>query len=361
MHTTNRSLEGLRGIAALIVVLYHMAILSPYAGVIQNGYLSVDLFFVLSGYVICSAYGSRLTNSHEVSRFLIRRFGRLWPLHVISFVLYYALLCLHSVLSKQPAVLPTMAEFASLLTMTTGFNLFDHNIGNVVTWSAGDELYVYALFAAVCMTLRKRSSVFFAVLSIIGFVIILRVDAESCLNHGPCNDLTYSFGWARCLTSYFLGALLARHKDALNFLTSPQWQIVGAVATLALVQFAAVVPAIAFAAPIVFALLIASLTRDRGPMATLLRTRPMQYLGEVSYALYLSHSIFGIYFVNLVFLPARNHFAWQAACCAGYIFASLALAHFLHRYIEVPVRERINAWGDSYRGHEVSALLHNSK
>lgn len=357
MHTTNRSLEGLRGVAALVVVIFHMEIVSAWSGVIQNGYLSVDLFFVLSGYVIGSAYAPRLTNIREVLRFLIRRVGRLWPLHVVSFVLFYGLLCMHSVMSRQPVVVPSPAEFVSLLTMTNGFNLFDHNIGNSVSWSAGDELYVYVLFAVICMALRMRASLLFAALMITGFAIAFRVNADSCFTHGACYDMTYSFGWARCLAGYFLGALLARHADALHFLTSPKWQVIAALGALVLLQLTAVAPALAFAAPIVFGLLVASLARDCGPVARLLSKRPLQYLGEVSYALYMSHAIFRVYFVNLVDIPGHRNWVWQTACCAGFLFASFALAHFFHRYIEIPLRERIYALADKLPSVRRSATI----
>ncbi|MFX1695295.1 acyltransferase family protein [Paraburkholderia sp. A1RI-2L] len=361
MHTTNRSLEGLRGTAALLVVLFHMKILSAYSGVVQNGYLCVDLFFVLSGYVICSAYASRVTNSREVFRFVVRRIGRLWPLHVLSSVLFYGLLSLHAVTSHQPVLVPTLAEFVSLLTMTNGFNLFDHNIGNSVSWSAGDELYVYVVFAVTCIALRVRAFVLFAAFAIIGALIAFRINADYCFTHGACYDMTYSFGWARCLAGFFLGALVARHGNALHLVTSQKCQVIAAVGALVLLQIAAVVPPLAFGAPVVFGLLVASLARDSGPVAGLLRKRPLQYLGEVSYALYLSHAVFLVYFINMVDVPGHQ-LAWRAGCCAGFLFASFALAHFLHRYIEIPLREQIYAFAEkmpAIRGRNETGLAAN--
>src|SRR5262249_8257931 len=83
-----KSLEGGRGLAALIVALFHLKIGIDHFSVVRNGYLFVDLFFVLSGYVICSAYSAKLNTVVDCQSFLIRRFGRLFPLLVFSTVVY---------------------------------------------------------------------------------------------------------------------------------------------------------------------------------------------------------------------------------------------------------------------------------
>src|SRR5258708_32734760 len=78
-----QALDGWRGIAALWVALYHSPFYGHLYGVplVRNAYLFVDLFFVLSGFVISHAYADRLGDGKAVLVFLIRRFGRLWPLH----------------------------------------------------------------------------------------------------------------------------------------------------------------------------------------------------------------------------------------------------------------------------------------
>ena len=77
------TLESLRGIAALIVVVYHAVWLNPVtqSRFFSNGALMVDFFFVLSGFVICHSYGDRLLNLRDFGRFLWLRLGRLYPLH----------------------------------------------------------------------------------------------------------------------------------------------------------------------------------------------------------------------------------------------------------------------------------------
>ena len=83
-----KSLEGLRGTAALMVALHHLKIGESYIPLIKHGYLFVDLFFVLSGFVIVGAYGNRMQTWPQFFSFLVRRWGRLFPLLAFSTAAY---------------------------------------------------------------------------------------------------------------------------------------------------------------------------------------------------------------------------------------------------------------------------------
>src|ERR1700722_20952622 len=78
------ALESMRGVAALTVALYHTGWTNPVSDLpfVRNGYLMVDFFFVLSGFVICHSYGGKIESFQSFSRFIWLRLGRLYPLHV---------------------------------------------------------------------------------------------------------------------------------------------------------------------------------------------------------------------------------------------------------------------------------------
>lgn len=83
------ALDGLRGISALLVVLYHVEFSSASwpnhftnFGFVRHGYLAVDLFFILSGFVIAANYSARLNTPAEIRNFLVLRFFQLYPLHL---------------------------------------------------------------------------------------------------------------------------------------------------------------------------------------------------------------------------------------------------------------------------------------
>jgi peptidoglycan/LPS O-acetylase OafA/YrhL len=92
-----RSLTGIRGVAASAVVLYHFDLGQPDSGplqhVLHHGYLAVDLFFVLSGFVMALTYGRAFVlqpNIEGFGRFLENRLARIYPLYLVTTLLAFA-------------------------------------------------------------------------------------------------------------------------------------------------------------------------------------------------------------------------------------------------------------------------------
>lgn len=353
-----RSLEGLRGIAALIVALYHLGIGVQYFTVIRNGYLFVDLFFVLSGFIMCAAYGPRLANPCELRVFLIRRIGRLLPLLIFStlvFVLFANALVLakrillehgYGGLLSNPHALewlvPTAAEIVATLTFTHSLGVFDDLILNTPSWSISVEFYAYVLFAALCLALAARMRLWaFAAASIAGLIVTVwaSIVVHGCLQKQGCMSVTYDFGFARAVYSFFLGAL-AWHASR-RMQGGHAWMQAGALLLLTLVFLLVdAEPALAFMLPAVFALLILSVCADSGPLARLLHPSPFQLLGLWSYSIYLMHMPLLLLFENI----ARRI---EGAIAGGllmlaFIAVLLAVSAWTYRYVEDPLRTWFN-------------------
>src|SRR5882757_8389119 len=79
------ALDGLRGLAALAVVLYHVRWDNHLTGIasIRHGFLFVDLCFMLSGFVLSAAYSESLTDTRAFIEFITLRFFRLYPVHLV--------------------------------------------------------------------------------------------------------------------------------------------------------------------------------------------------------------------------------------------------------------------------------------
>ena len=77
-------LDGLRGIAALMIVAYHLDIVYAINGVFQRGYLFVDLFFLLSSFVLTISTEKKLLTGIGALEFTWARFKRLWPLVAVG-------------------------------------------------------------------------------------------------------------------------------------------------------------------------------------------------------------------------------------------------------------------------------------
>lgn len=352
------ALDGLRGLAACLVVLVHAQAVVPFLHFADAGYLAVDVFFALSGFVIASAYGRSLVDASSLRVFMVRRFGRIWPTMLAAFILYHgianALVGMFDVVGHAgiAARLPSAADVFATITMMQGFG--GMHVEPLVTWSASDEFYVYVLFGVVCLWTRgARRVAAFAALAAIGYAIAIwaSVVPAHCMTNGGCFGVTHDWGWSRCIVGFFGGVLVAEHRNARAFLAlrRPAAQVAMFVASVAFILAAPHVAPLALAAPVVFVALVASLTGDDGPVVAMLSGRVCQYLGSVSYPLYLAHAA--------VFTPfvAVAHFAhtWigQTAALGFYVLLSLMLAQVLRDRIEQPYRERFRVWSMRFRGN----------
>lgn len=353
-----KSLEGGRGIAALIVALYHLKIGAEYFSVIRNGYLFVDLFFVLSGFVICTAYSSRMNTVSDFRSFLIRRTGRLLPLLLFSTVIY--LLAANAiVLTKQIAhslgyanvlhnpgaldyVIPSAAEVFSTITMTHGMGVFDRLILNTPGWSISTEFYTYILFAIVCLMLTGRIRLAaFALLSVIGCVVsvLASIYVHECLTQGGCLSITYDFGFTRTIFSFFLGALTWHVSRGMR-LNPNALQAIAALALATVFSLVDRYPAVSFAIPLVFAVLILSLCADDGWLAGILASKSFQVLGERSYSIYLLHMPLVLFFENIA--KRADGAIAGALVMLAYAAVLIVVSGWTYRLVEDPFRTMFN-------------------
>ena len=336
----------------------------------RNGYLFVDLFFVISGFVICATYATRLETLGDFRSFLIRRFGRLFPLLVFSTVLY--VLAKNGLIwAKRGAValghgdrfreagfndylIPSAAEIVSTLTFTHGMGVFDRLVLNPVSWSISTEFYAYVLFAVICLWVTGRARLaIFALLSAVGFVATAWATSElhGCVNHGKCFDVTYDFGFARCVGSFFLGALVWHFSRAGRF-SAGALQLAGLLGLAALFYFADVFPALAFVTPLLFAVLVLSVCRDTGWLSAVLKTRPCQVLGQRSYSVYMIHPV-----LMLCMAPFVRHATGAVAgtvAIVAYVGMLVVASGWTYRWIEDPLRRMFNRLADGKKAAAVT-------
>lgn len=353
-----KSLEGGRGAAALIVALYHLKIGAGYFGFIRHGYIFVDLFLVLSGFVICAAYSSRMASSEDFRSFLIRRFGRLFPLLVFS-TAFFIVAANAIVLAKNIAysygyagilnhpeargyLIPDASEIFATLTFTHGMGVFDRLILNTPSWSISTEFYTYLLFAAVCLLLRgsMRMAVF-AMLSITGLLVSIwaSVQVHECLKQGGCMSLTYDFGFPRTVLSFFLGALAYYASRTMPF-NFTRLQLPGLLALAILFSIADDFPAVMFAFPVVFALLILSVRSDQGWLSAIFKLKPFQVLGQRSYSIYLMHMPLLLFFENIA--NRVDGLIPNTIVVLLFIAALVIVSGWTYKYIEDPCRAKFN-------------------
>ncbi len=280
-------LEILRGIAALLVVLYHVSWNSHLStsNIVHNGYLMVDLFFILSGYVMLHSYGSRLASFEQANLFIRARFARLYPLHIATLGGFFAIELLKwstvhfgvARIATTPFSTNNAKTLAVHLLLLQGMGLEPQPTWNTPAWSIGVEFWLYSVFAAAMLLFKGRRIAIAAV-----FLAAVGMVASWNLEHSL--NATASHAFLRGLAGFFTGVLI---KAADLRIPRPLFVplLVAVLAFLAL-KPAGPGPADFLAIPLFAALVIAA-----GTDATLPAPQPLVWTGKVSYSIYLVHQL----------------------------------------------------------------------
>ena len=216
-------LDGLRGVAAMIVVCFHIFeanATSPYTQLINHGYLAVDFFFVLSGFVIGYAYDDRW-GKLTIGGFFKRRLERLQPMVVMGMLIGAA--CFYFGDSHMWPLIHTVPVWKMLLIMLIGFTLIPIPVSWDIRgwqemhpldgpgWSLFFEYIANILYA---IGFRKLSKTALTVLIIIaaGVLIQYSVTCKSGdLTGGwSLNEEQLRIGFTRLIYPFFAGLLLSR-------------------------------------------------------------------------------------------------------------------------------------------------------
>ncbi len=303
------AVNGWRGLGAICIALGHFGIATDVfgAGRLEPLRQIVDMFFVFSGFVIAQAYGHRLRHPAAFPEYVIRRFGRIWPLQAATLavlVAYELVKLVVATLSGRTFSSPPFTAggidivraIPTNLLLIQSLGIHDRETWNFPSWSLSVEFATYVLFAAFCL-LRPMPRRILTVLAIAASMAVLRFMAPYGMRS------TFDYGIFRCLAGFLVGTLC--YDVAVRWRLPPfpmPTLMEGAMVSLLggwLILSAGT--AAVFAAPLVFSLLIIVFAAGRGAISRVLLTRPAQVLAEWSFAIYMTHAIV------LTFLLAAGH------------------------------------------------------
>ncbi|PUE28095.1 acyltransferase [Limnohabitans sp. Jir72] len=293
------AIEGSRGFAAVMIALYHMPELNDLF-FIKFSYLFVDFFFVLSGFLIATIYIDELSSKKLIIDFFVKRLARLWPMMIFAWILYLAVLNIIGFIDNKNFILvhPTLFEIASQISMFYGLGLGDGNIYNFPSWSISVEFLVYIIFGFVLLFFKDKYKYFiFFVLMSVSYIFMLYVDGiqNECgfIKYGKCMDRVASIGGlVRCLIGFFLGCTitLIKTKYKINAKISiNKMTIMSCGSVFFLLSLMELNSYLAFLAPLVFSIFVFSISFDVGLIHKFLSSKIMQFLGRISYSIYLLH------------------------------------------------------------------------
>ncbi len=203
-------LDGYRGIAALAVLLMHMLRAAGLEGAVQGAYLAVDLFFLMSGFVIARAYEQKLLGGMTVRQFMRIRLERLYPLIVLGALLGGAVGALnHDLLTTL-----TLTARAMFLVPTAlhGQALPDWLITfNFAGWSLLWELVVNLCYALLIRVMTGR--ILALLIAISACMMAWQFQAYGWMNFGSTGGNGFA-GLVRAEFGFFLGVALFRIRES---------------------------------------------------------------------------------------------------------------------------------------------------
>lgn len=372
------TLTPLRGIAALLVVIFHSSlflgpIVKPETTLfIQNGWLWVDFFFVLSGFILAHVYGTYFQEGVSwlgYKKYLLARFARIYPLHFVT--LWVAVLLIAGIKLFAQDIMPFIQVIfdyktipASLLLIQS-MHLYITPPLNTPSWSLSTEWWVYVLFPLLVGPFFRLRTVgkigaFLAIAALFGLLMYYivphwgnRYFAKPGELSPATLNVTADWGYIRCLAGFLLGMLfyeIYRHRLGYSLLRSGFAFLAVAIA-LVVALHAGWHELLVVA---LFPLLILTAAYNNDFVKRALETRPLQRLGDWSFSIYMVHIpiVFGFWIALLREKPmALSSFeafyksitipGWQY--CLAVVGLTLVASALMYRYVEVPARNYLNA------------------
>lgn len=360
--TRIHALDGLRGVLALYVAVYHLgssfmregAALQGLSHALGQAWYSVDVFFVMSGLVMAHVYGAAWANGAgraQIMAFFKARVARLYPVHLLAL----GLMAVGIVRAfwGTPEMMDADGRYAWSAALMSLFMLhgpwIDHRTWNYPAWSISAEWHAYALFPFMAATLMRWQGLA-ARLAIMVCVVVpwlIYTQGEQADTY-PTNGLLVL---ARVLPLFAAGVMLkgAMAQDPMVRQILASMRIGPLVLLISLLLlFASPWPALAV---LLVPALVAGVMNDAGLSRLFSRGR-LVWLGQVSYSLYMTHVLVEMYGVNTLSRWLMRHgvdvtqsVGASLAMLAGAVAMALLLAWATWRWVEVPGRAWVMGLG----------------
>jgi peptidoglycan/LPS O-acetylase OafA/YrhL len=363
-----RSLTSLRGIAAVIIAIHHFAyyalpqlgvMLSAYSHFFQNGYLAVDLFFILSGFIMTHVYWEQFHDGVSKAKywqFIRARFARIYPLHLFTLLVLVGLQSIELLLSNPTAFtgkFNILALGANVL-MLQAFALkcpplfWCDTYWNEPAWSISVEFVIYSIFPFILFAILKNQPKTDAISYIITLIASLLL---IIFTRNNLDNITGIPSIARCGLECILGVItykIYRRQQAQRFLNTNLLAIISTVWIAVImhnwsdelrgVHDWAILPA--------FSMLILSISHQSNSLGMRMLNSPLLlYLGTISYSVYMVHwvliAIVKAFWLDKLHLVFEEGLTKTQSIFALGLFIPIVIltASLTYRFVEVPLRQ----------------------
>lgn len=358
-----QSLTPLRGIAAIWVIIFHVdAIFGIFGytnllpreatGIFGKGYLWVDFFFLLSGFIITHVYGEGFSKGLTGSAFRAyawARFTRIYPLHIVMLLILIAVfLVIQSLNAEQAEILSVFYAWDAIplhMVMGHAMGFYDNLSWNVPSWSIAAEWWTYLIAVILFPVLNRGANRFTILFTLICFCLLGGL-VYSLPNMNL--DLTHDYGIYRCLLEFMIGInvyQLFRDEIWRTVLQRDLSFLVCALLILSGMHFQ--INDLLFIP--LFSFLILSAAWNNQRMQKVLNSKLLNFMGEISYSVYM---VQGLYLTLQIVVI--NHYrpllegmtdSWKWLLLCGVLLMTIITSVITHRLVEVKMREELRYYG----------------
>ena len=332
----------------------------------EKCYLMVDLFFIMSGFIILHVYKDDFSNRigrNSFKKYLVARFARIYPLHFFAMLLLVTGVIAFSPHGTYPNAIENPWAIPTGFLLLHSYYIHDIYTWNIPSWSISAEWAAYLLFPFLALFLNKKK-----LFALIIFFIVVIAAYTSIMYFLPRRNYlypsipvphnlntTYDYGWLRGIAGFITGMIvyklyqLSLPKDIFN----KDFFAAAIMILLALALHFAVNDAFCI---ILFAVLVFSFARNNGYIHKCCNNRILQFTGKISYSIYLMQIFLQEPFSKGLRLPGvvgygrgkqNIDFASGLGFCLIYLVLLLAISSITYYTIEQPFRKWINRLGNS--------------
>jgi peptidoglycan/LPS O-acetylase OafA/YrhL len=369
------ALTSLRGIAALIVVVHHFAyytlpqtgkFLSSYSHFFKNGYLCVDFFFILSGFIMAHVYANDFYGQVDKSdywKYLRARFARIYPLHLFTLLVLVGLELIKMIAGSGHAFIGkfNLTALVANVFLLQAFDLscpplfWCGTYWNEPAWSISVEFVIYALFPFILyfiLRLNPRSDLIAYVGTLIALFLLIK------FTRGNLDSIIGLPSIARCSMESSLGIITYKIYQRINYQNRA---IPIAVTAIAMVWILGVMHSWNdkyrgihdwLILPACSLLILAVSNQSTRTSAKILNSKILIYLGTISYSIYMVHwclsellKTFWLSRLDSTFGRGLSLMQCSIACGASeaigltlFLLTTIATAAMTYKFIEVPMR-----------------------
>ena len=351
-------LDGLRGVAALMVVAFHLCeahTVDRFSQVINHGYLAVDFFFLLSGFVIGYAYDDRW-GKMSIGEFFRRRLVRLQPMVVMGMII--GAICFYFQSSSLWPMISQVPGWKTVLVMLIGFTLLPVPISldirgwqemhplNGPGWSLFFEYIANILYA---LGIRKLSNTALAILVFLFGCALIHYTTTGTkgdvIGGWSLNAEQLRIGFTRLLYPFFAGLLLSRTAKLHRISGAFFWCSLLLIVILSLPRFGGKeqlwMNGLYESLSIIFLFPLVVFMGAGGEIKSLQTARICKFLGNISYPIYITH--YPLIYIYTAWVADHKPTAQQALPIAIITFLSaVLLAYASLKFYDEPVRKWLN-------------------